>query len=456
MGISATHPSYNASIVKWTRCRDAFDGSDAVKGKGVLYLPKLSKQTIQQYNAYKTRALFYSITSKTISALVGMAMIRQPIVKLPKEMISYFKEDDQVQFYENVSTLMTEDLLLGRVGMLIDRPINGGDPYMCFYTAESIRNWKIENGKLIWLVLSETIEVQDKDDKYEIELETRYRELYLNDAGQYSVQLYNEKEEPIGAATIPGVAGGKAINYIPFWIGNSTGMGFQVDKSPMLDIVDINLSHYRSSADLEHGRHFTALPTPWITGASKGGDLMIGAETAWIIPDAGAKVGFLEFTGQGLQSLEKALSEKQSQLASLSARLLDSGKKGSEAADTVRLRYVSETASLASIVRAVEAIMIVGYREIALWMELDPTEVSIELNKEFLNARMKSSEVIDFITAYIDGGITIDTLIYNLRRGDVIPVEADDEEEKRLVEAAVAKAKAADVKRAQTKTTPPK
>lgn len=450
MPVSSLHPNYTMSLEKWTRCRDAYEGSDAVKARGVVYLPKLSKQTPAQYKAYKARALFYSITSKTISALVGMAMVRSPIVKFPAGMEAYFSTDDQVQFYENLAFLMKEDLLLGRVGVLIDRPVGGGEPYMCFYTAESIVNWRFNNGKLVWVVLREYVERQKGSDEYETEIIVQHRKLYLNGSGQYQVQLYDEKDKAKGAAFTP-MNIGKALDYIPFWIVNSTGMGFEVDKPPMLDIVDINLSHYRSSADLEHGRHFTALPTPWVSGVSKGGDLMIGAETAWILPDVNAKAGFLEFTGQGLQSLEKALAEKQSQLASLSARLLDSGKKGSEAADTVRLRYVSETASLASVVRAIEAIMVLAYREIARWKELDPLEVSIELNKEFLNARMKPAEVFDFIQSYLEGGITIETLLYNLRRGDVIPVDADDEEEKRLIEEAVSKLRASEEKRVQSK-----
>lgn len=465
MTISSKHPDYFANYGKWERCRDAFEGTDAIKFKGNKYLPKLSKQSVKQYNAYKDRALFYSITSKTISALTGMAMVRQPIVKLPAGMDYHFKDDDQVQFMENLNGMLNEDLLMGRVGFTIDRPLNGGEPYVCFYSAENIINWKIKNdtsGLLDWVILTEYIDVQKGDDKYEMIKQIQYRELFLDSDGHFAVQLYNVKEEPIGGKLVPNISG-KPYIYIPFWIVNPQGLGMEVSKPPVLDIVDINISHYRSSADLEHGRHFTALPTPYITGATKGLDLMIGSETAWIIPEAAATVGFLEFTGQGLQSLEKALAEKQAQLASLSARLLDNSKKGSEAAETVRLRYVSETASLAGVVRAVEAAMIIIYREIAIAKELNPNEVSIELNKEFLNPRMKSADVVDLINSFLSDGISADTLVYNLRRGDVIPVEADDaievarlEQSKAAIKAANAATLAASAKNRQPQNQPPK
>ena len=70
MPVNSQHPEYKARAEDWIKCRDAFEGQSAIKAAGVKYLPKLSEQTIDDYNAYKTRALFYSITSKTISALV--------------------------------------------------------------------------------------------------------------------------------------------------------------------------------------------------------------------------------------------------------------------------------------------------------------------------------------------------------------------------------------------------
>lgn len=435
MPIDTRHPEYISNTVKWRRCRDAFEGSDAIKAGGVLYLPKLLKQKTAEYNAYKQRALFYSITSKTVSALVGMATLRPPIVKFPDEMNAYYNDDKGTQFMEYFSTALQEDLLMGRVGILADMPQNGGDPYLCIYNAESIINWSPMDDTLAMpkmVVLQEIYDSPGKD-KYEFVKAVRYRELWMDENGVYNVQLFNANKDPLSAVIQPKIRG-RTMDHIPFHIANPVGLGFEVSKSPMIDIVDINISHYQSSADLEHGRHFTALPTPYATGVAAGGELAIGSQTAWLLPDPQSKVGFLEFTGQGLQSLEKALQEKQSQLASLSARIMDNSKRGSEASDVVRLRYASETASLASVVRATEAILVSSYREIALMKELDPKQVGITLNKEFLDTRLKPAEVVDLVDSYLSGGITTETLVYNLRRGDITPVSADDEAEAKEIE----------------------
>lgn len=447
MPINSVHPDYAARRQQWTRCRDAFDGQDAIKSKGKLYLPMLSRQKLPDYKAYKDRALFFSITGKTVSALVGMAMLRTPIIEMPTEMESYFKDDQGIQFYEILSSALAENLLMGRFGILVDRPASGGDPKICKYYTENIINWEVnELGAPNWVVLEECV-TRDGNDRYQKTYESQYRLLELIN-GVYAQSTYDARGNQVGPTVYPTNLG-VTMDFIPFYIVNPFGLGFGVEKPPMLEIVDINISHYRSSADLEHGRHFTALPTPVVSGATSQNELTIGGTSAWILPDPHAKAVFLEFTGQGLQSLEKALVEKQGQLASMSARLLDNSKRGSEAADTVRLRYASETANLAMIARATEALMSKVYATVAIMKDLDPKQIRIQLNKEFLDSRISAKEVVDFVDSYLNGGITEETLVFNLRRGDILDVTRDDDDEivalrtmKKAREAALAASKA--------------
>lgn len=453
MPIDSKHPEYTENIDKWIRCRDAFNGSDAIKRAGTRYLPKLVKQKPREYEAYKARALYYSITSKTVAALVGMATLRSPIVKLPDGMKAYYADDKGTKFMEHLSKLLQEDLLMGRIGTLVDMPMSGGEPYIVTYNTESIISWiPLDDTKEYarQVILEEWYDTKGKDE-YEIVKACRYRKMWLDDEGLYNVQLFTSKSEPMTGVIRPTISG-KPLDHIPFWVANPIGLGFEVSKSPMIDIVDINISHYQSSADLEHGRHFTALPTPYVTGVAAGSELNIGSTTAWVLPDPQSKAGYLEFTGQGLQSLEKALQEKQSQLASLSARIMDNSKRGSESSDVVRLRYASETASLVSVVRATEALLSMAYREVAMMKGLDPSQVVIDLNKEFLDTRLTPTQVVDLVDSYLSGGMTTETLIYNLRRGDIIPVSADDKEEAAAIEAELKKRQEAAQKAATTKS----
>ena len=96
----SVHPQYKEFSGDWSQCRDAYKGQRAIKGGGTKYLPRLGGQTDEEYKAYKERALFYSITAKTVGAMVGMAMSRNPILKYPEDVAQYFEDTGGIQFTE--------------------------------------------------------------------------------------------------------------------------------------------------------------------------------------------------------------------------------------------------------------------------------------------------------------------------------------------------------------------
>lgn len=457
MPVNTYHIDYEMHREDWRTCRDAYRGQRAVKKAHHRYLPRLSGQTDEEYEAYKTRALFYSITSKSVSALVGMAIARPPILKYPEQMSSYFVDNSGTQFFEALGTTIAEILLMGRYGILIDRSEDNAEPQIHGYKTEAIINWKTDrNGKPYLVVLAENAFDAEASDEYNAVVRQQYRVLRLapkgsilsnaefqvglltdfsslpivNEIGSdvvYTVSIFGNDGEMI-KTKVPSNTG-RPMNIIPFYVGNPFGIGFGINKSPMLDIADINMSHYRTSADLEHGRHFTGLPTAVVSGVAAGTVLKIGSTTAWVLPDVNAKAQYLEFTGQGLKSLENALAEKQAQMATLSSRLMDNSANGSEAADAIRLRYMSESASLSSIVRTAEALLNLAYKTIAAMTDLSPDDVDVHLEKEFHNVRMSPTELAKLTESYLTGGMSVETYVFNLRRGELLDTQRTDTEE---------------------------
>ena len=427
MPVSSLHPQFAYWKEAIFDCRAAFEGGRVIKQHGQRYLPQLKDQPMDEYNAYKNRALFFAITSKTVSALVGMVMARSPIVKHSEAMAPYFTERQGAQFLEICSTTIQEVQLMGGYGLLIDAPPEGTDlPQIARYPRESVINWQVDDdGRPTLVILKEVVVRSKQGDQYEQEEVVQYRRLWLR-GGVYQVDVLNEKGEQLEPTVVPTVRR-QPMDHIPFYMLNPLGVSMEMMKPPMLDIVDLNISHYRTSADLEHGRHFTGLPTPVVSGIEAGSQLYIGSSKAWVLPDPQAKAIYLEFTGQGLLSLEKALQEKQGQMASLSARMIDNSKRGSEAADTVRLRFMSETAGLITTTRSVEDGLNQVYAEIAEIMG-EPAP-SIQMNKEFMDARLSAADLTALVKAYLEGGISKDTLVYNLRKGDIISPKQEDQAE---------------------------
>lgn len=418
MSVSSTHPEYKDFVTQWTRCRDVISGSDAVKDKGDLYLPKLEGMTNKEYQSYKQRALFFSAAGRSLQGLVGTMTRRTPTIK-QDGMDDQFKDTSLTakSFTELFVDATEEVLSVGRYGMLADVAVEGGRGYVAVYTSEHILNWRMdEYGNLLWLVLSEDVVIPDPEDPFELEDSVNYRHLYMNN-GVYTIDIYDEDENLL--STIVPTQRGSTLGAIPFVCITPSGLQIVPQKPPILDIVDVNLSQYMTSADLENGRHYAGLPTPVVTGAESETKLKVGGQSAWVISNEKAKVFYLEFQGQGLQSLEKAMGEKTSQMAQFSSRLMDTSTRGSEAAETVRLRHSADSATLASVAMALETGFNIIFGHVADFDGL--AHPDIELNKDFLDTKLSPPELKALTDSYVTGAIDLETYVYNLERGELLP-----------------------------------
>ena len=427
----------------WMRCSDAAAGTDAVKARRTEYLPKLSGQSEADYDAYIKRAMYYPATDRTISGLVGAVMRRPPTVECPTEILGQLTDvtmsDDPLT--EFIFSVLYQVLLVGRVGISLDmtqQPSLNARPYWMLRYAYQIINWQTKqmpDGQtaLSLVVLKEDVPSPIQTDPFRTEVITRYRVLALLD-NQYVVTTWQKQGDKFMSASPPIIPTrrGEPLNFIPFVIIGPHGVSSTVDKPPLLDLVDVNLSHYRNSADLEHGRHFVALPTPYITGwvepVEGSGPLRIGSGAAWTLQNPDSKVGMLEFTGQGLGALERALEQKERTMAVLGARLLEQQPRQGETAETVRLRQSGEHAVLGSIASAVSQGLTKVLNWHAWWAgasdvepmqeHTDPHDCTLELNKDFFDTTLTAQEAQTLMQLWQAKGITYETLYWNLQRGD--------------------------------------
>lgn len=195
--------------------------------------------------------------------------------------------------------------------------------------------------------------------------------------------------------------------------------------------MTLNLSHYRTTADYEHGCHFTGLPTAVVSGyqAESNEKLSIGSSAAWIFPDPSAKASYLEFTGQGLGALESNLRAKEQAMASLGARMLTSEKTGVEAQGTVKLRHSGENAVLSSIANLISSGMTRVLAIMAEWSNVTNANISMLINKDFVDAGLTAQELTSLIGAWQGGAISSETLYWNLKQGELIEAGRTFEQE---------------------------
>ena len=446
MPIDSHHPQYNANLFRWEKCRHVVEGEDTIKHHGETYLHKLGDQDETEYEAYKQRALFYGATQRTVKGLAGAVLRKAPEITFSDDTLLDNIGTNDEPFDLICKKAIDETLTTGRLGVYVDAPEDGdGAPYITLYYPENIINWRHEKvdgrSALVMVVLREEVECFDDADEFMVEEEEHFRVLKLLDPDGtnpiFTVDVWRKTEEKDEAGKLveawervmptmtPRRAGGKNWDEIPFEFINPSGVGPEIEEPPINDLANANLSHYRSTADIEHGCHFTALPTAYACGfdLSNKSKLRIGSATAWTTDNPNAKVGYLEFSGSGLKAIEERLTKKESLMAVLGARLLEEQKAGVEAAATVQLRQSGEHSVLSNIAHSVSSGLTRALGWIEKWRGLDSAKASCTLNQEYFTGAVNPMLLAQLVAMVQANLMPIDDFFYNIQRWELVSDE---------------------------------
>lgn len=444
------HPHYKRMLPIWQRCRDVVAGQDAVHARGQTYLPMLTDQDAREYEAYKLRTPFYPATGRTLAGLVGMVFRKDPYVELPAAMAP-MAEDVTLSgvTLNGFSRMIVEEVeQVGRCGVLVEfprveqQPVTLADatarnlrPYASLYKAEAIINWRVERvGNRMATTLVVLMESHEEQGAYSSSEVYQLRVLRLVD-GAYWVELWQKPEksgelEMVDGYPMTPTRNGRPLDSIPFFWFGPDELTAKVQDPPLLDLANLNLSHYRSTADLEHGAHFTGLPTPFIAGVQLGENekIRIGSSTAIVSPNPEARGEFMEFTGQGLGALEKLIDRKEKQMAAIGARMLAPEKTGVEAAETLEMRHNGENSVLASQARLLSLGIQAMLNAMRDWAGI-AGQCVFTLSTDYMPVRMPAEQLSALVAAWQQGAISRQTLHYNLQMGEVIENGVTVEEE---------------------------
>lgn len=488
MPVDTTHDLYSHFKAEWEKARDTAQGQARVHEKTTAYLPKLEGEGDEDYLKRMKRALFFGATSRTVEGLTGMIFRKEPTVEAPASLAEWMKDvtSDGVDHVEFARRSTEEVLTSGRVGMLVDFPEAETDeegnariltlaeaerarrvPFLRRYPAESVINWRerrLPNGAwgVALVILEEEYEEQDADDEFVFTNEKQYRVLDLDEEGRYRQRIFRQESSGGVSASTTGARStstgemkrqidgwvaisevvptfnGSPLDYIPFMFATPSGNTPEIQKPPLLDMIDVNLQHYRVSADYYHGLHYVGLPTPYVTGISteEAENLdAIGPQTRWAISAPDAKVGYLQVDANGFEMLQREMENLEHRMAVLGARILaPNDKAGVESGHALSIRSNSENSVLVSVAQSVGAAMAVCLRIASEWLGIPAGEVEYNLNTDFLAQKMSAQELTAWVAAYQSGSISYTTFFEGLKAGEVINADRTIEEEREEIE----------------------
>jgi hypothetical protein len=455
--------AYSHKIDAWATLRDCYDGERTIKNAGTQYLPQLKAHTPTDYETYKERAYFYNAVRRTHRGLMG-SIFRKPVeLTLPASMKDKLNlgniSQDKQSFAAFCRSLGHEVLLTGRFGVLADfKGNNWQTPYLAGYLAENIYSWRIREwrdrmvvDRVVLLereVVSTTYGYNTQLLVRVLRLDEQNGDLVYSQTEIRPAQVPEDQPQPLIKDIPVSVRGGRRLNYIPFVFVNATNLSCDVGPAPLEDIASINISHYRSTAHLEHGRFYAGMPT-YVTagdgskdlvdqiaqasGAAgddpryQGNQLAVGPQFVWEL-EKDAKAYLLEFTGHGLTFLENAVDSKQLQMQSLGGRLISSTRRAAAVSDEAwQLLETGDEATLMDVAATADEGMSLAVAYLGDIMgnipDITKHGVAVEFNKEFVRSELTARELRALQALRERGHIPEDVMYYALREVGVVPIE---------------------------------
>lgn len=454
--VTFTRPEYTAAQYRWRLVRDVCKGSETIKTAGDRYLPRpnaadTSKDNKERYDAYKKRAVFYNATGRTKHSLVGAVFRTWPTLTVPGALDYVSKDIDGqgVSIYQQSQSVIGHVLEVGRHGLLVDYPQVNGEAVskadmasgrvratIGSYPAEAIINWKTRKvgGQhlLSLVVLREEVDV-DTDDGFGSEQVVQYRVLRLDAAGVYTQEVWEEGSSTTTMTIAPFTplnGTGQPWRVIPFQFVGSENNDTTIDDSPLYDMAEVNLGHYRNSADYEDAAYLVGQPQVWVMGLDderwlkiwKDEGIYIGSRAIGAGP-AGATVQMLQAQPNTL--VKEAMDAKESQLVALGARLIERGSavKTATQAD-------NDSAAEHSVLSLVVSNVSEGYTQCLVWMgEFSNAagEALYKLNQDFTQISLDATILTGLFNAVQGGKLPESDFWQYLRdRGVIDPEKTDD------------------------------
>jgi len=417
-GVKTKHREWEYHYAKWKRVRNAIAGDLICYLRNVgLNEPDKSYGEARQ-EEYAAGAICYNFTKRTLSGMVGSVMRKDPEQIIPDELEYLLRNCDGsgVGLWQHAQDTLMEIDSVGRGGLLVDAPETGAataaeqnegllNPVIAFYTAENIINWRLKRfgsvNRVVMVVLREVWEYFEADNEFVVKCGEQYRVLDLDEDGKYRQRLYRFKAE--GGEAEPVVViypdlGPQLAGKIPFTFIGASNNDASIDDAPLLPLAELNIGHFRNSADNEESSFVVGQPTLFIypgenmslqtfQEANPNG-IKFGSRTGHNLGAGGSA----QLIQAGENNLAKQnMLDKETQAIQIGAQLITPTQQIT--AESARLQRGADTSVMATIARNVSMAYTEALKWVASMMGLrEGVEIEFKLNMEFFLTPMTSQD----------------------------------------------------------------
>ena len=410
----------------WILLEDLMGGTAQMRKRHRKYLPQEPREADESYDNRLMRSTCPPYYQRLERLLAGM-LTRKPVrlIDTSDTIREQLFNVDQQGNDLNVWTYETARVAVryGHVGVLVDAPTDGGQPYWCTYTPRQILGWRTEkqDGKpvLTQLRLAETTTVPDGDYG-----ERTVDQVRVLTPGAYQLWRQDEKKdyELVDEGTT-------SLSEIPFSVAYTGRVGLLESRPPMRDIADLNLKAYQVQSDLDNQLHISAVPLlAFYAFPSSAEEVSAGPGEALAFPAEG-RAEYIEPGGTSFEYQFRRLEQLAAQINELGLSAVLGQKLSAETAEAKRIDRSQGDTTMQVIAQNMQDMIDNCLRFHASYLGATETAGSCLINRDFVGGILQPDEINALLALYTAGTITQETLLQRLADGEVLGDDFDVEAE---------------------------
>jgi len=423
-----------AMTASWNAMAAVTLGSDFIRSQASSYLPQEPRETDEAHESRVARSVLSPYTQRIIETAAG-AILRKPI---------HIEGDDYwKKFAENVDGLgsdlnefarriLVSSLTYGHSAILVDYPPASvalslaeeraleRRQYFVPVEAPQIWGWRQETTlptSPLTQVRIHEYTTQPQGDFGETQVE-QMRVIY---PGSYDLYIQGQKSfilHESGKFTLP------EIPVVPIYANR---LGMLRSQPPLLDIANLNITHYQRQADLIHALHVAAMPILILEGFDMDtNEVSVGVNYA-LSMTPGNKAYYVQSDASSFAAQAEEIKAIETQMSTLGITKLFGQKFVSESADSKRIDQAQSNSVLAVLSMEVCSGLKRAFEMASQYVGIEPPEIYLDRDFDFY--RLIGQDITAITDLNTKGKLSDETLLEILRRGEILPDDLDIEDE---------------------------
>lgn len=444
---ATTSDAYDRMAPRWHLISTLLGGTEAMRGAGEAYLPMHPEETTKGYQQRIGGAVLLNMVQQTLDNLSGKPF-KDPIKPnedVPEGLATTMFDDVDLQgnnLHVFSRQWFEEGLAKAFAHVLIDMPRpaprEDGQP-------RTLDDDRKQGVRPYWVMICpENVLFARAEiiDGVEVLQHIRIMEYYTEQDGFAEVckQRIRVLEPGLVQIWVPKKKGKDkeewaledewqtGLDYIPLVTFYAAREGFMEGKPPLMDLAQLNVTHWQSTADQRHILTVARFPILACSGASadESDRVVVGPNQILYNSDPNGKFYYVEHAGTAIEAGMKDLEMLERQMSGYGAEFLKK-KPGNETATGRALDSAEATSDLSSMAGVFEDAIAQCLDITADWMRLGSSGGTVEVLKEYEVAEENAS-AIEFIKYLREkNDLSRKAIIEQAKLMGILPEDFDEE-----------------------------